>query len=137
MENQSIRHKKQKGNSCDMKKRDIIFLGILSAVAIVLLLWFMLGYREEGMKVEITIDGEMYGSYSLNEEQEIAIETEGIVTNILVIEDGKADMIRANCPDKLCVHQAAVSHAGETIVCLPNKVVVTVVGEKDGLWEKL
>ena len=51
---------------------------------------------------------------------------EGTVTNTLVIENGKADMISADCPDKLCVNQHAISSNGETIVCLPNKVVVEV-----------
>ena len=120
MENKSIRHKK-----------DFIFLGILFVVAIAFLLWFLLGYRDKGMMVEVTIDGEVYGTYSLSDEQEIPIEKEGNTTNILIIEDGKADMTWADCPDKLCVHQAAVSNVGETIVCLPNKVVVTVInGDK-------
>ena len=46
--------------------------------------------------------------------------------NTLVIENGKADMISADCPDKLCVKQHAISSNGETIVCLPNKVVVEI-----------
>ena len=41
-------------------------------------------------------------------------------------------MISADCPDKLCVHQHAISANGETIVCLPNKVVAEV---KDGTVE--
>lgn len=114
-----------------IKKRDIIFLGILAAVATALFLWFLLEYRDKGRMVEITVNGEPYGSYSLDEEQEIPIETEGSITNVLVIKDEKADMTRADCPDKLCVHQTAVSNAGETIVCLPNKVVVTVIGSKE------
>ena len=44
----------------------------------------------------------------------------------VTIENGKADMISADCPDKLCVNQHAISSNGETIVCLPNKVVVEV-----------
>ena len=38
----------------------------------------------------------------------------------------------ASCPDQLCVHQNAIDKTGQTIVCLPNKVVVTVEnGEED------
>jgi hypothetical protein len=40
-------------------------------------------------------------------------------------------MIEADCPDKLCMHQNAISLAGENIVCLPNKVVCTVVDETE------
>lgn len=111
-------------------RRDRVFLGVLGVLAVAFLLWFLLGYRKTGPEVEITVDGALYGTYSLEEEREIPIETAGVITNVLVIEDGKADMIRADCLDKLCVHQAAVSHVGETIVCLPNRVVVTVRGEE-------
>jgi hypothetical protein len=40
-------------------------------------------------------------------------------------------MTQADCPDKLCVHQKAISATGETIVCLPNKVVVEIAGETE------
>ena len=46
---------------------------------------------------------------------------------ILVIFDGKADMESADCPNQICVHHSAISHTGETIVCLPNRVVIEVI----------
>ena len=55
--------------------------------------------------------------------------------NIIIIKDGKASMAKADCPDKICVNHAAISKKGETIVCLPHKVVVEVVdgnGIQDG-----
>ena len=45
---------------------------------------------------------------------------------VLVIEDGKAYMEEADCPNQICVHHSPVSHKGETIVCLPNRVVIEV-----------
>jgi hypothetical protein len=85
--------------------------------------------------VVVTVDGQAYGTYPLSGEQTIAIcDSDGKETNTLVIRDGKADMTEANCPDKLCVHQKAISVEKENIVCLPNRVVVTVTGdEEDGL----
>ena len=46
---------------------------------------------------------------------------------ILIISDGKADMESADCPNQICVHHSAISHTGETIVCLPNRVVIEVI----------
>ena len=40
----------------------------------------------------------------------------------------EADVTDAGCPDKLCVRMGAVSRAGQSIVCLPGGIVVTVVG---------
>ena len=41
-------------------------------------------------------------------------------------KEGKAYMSGADCPDKLCVKQKAISKKGESIVCLPHKLVVQV-----------
>ena len=118
-----------------LNKRDFILLLILISAALGLLTWFWFGHQEKGAMVEVTVDGELYGTYSLKEEQKVPITSKTSrggkeTVNDLVIADGKADMVQADCPDKLCVRQAAISHVGETIVCLPNRVVVTIIGEE-------
>ena len=118
-------------NRWKLNKKDLIFLGILAALALGFLLWFLFGYRESGNQVEITVDGALYGTYDLEKEQEIPIEIEGKVTNILSIQGGEARMTKADCPDQICVRHAAISHVGENIVCLPNRVVAAVVGEEE------
>lgn len=51
--------------------------------------------------------------------------------NRLRIQNGQAKMEWADCPDQLCVHQKAISRTGESIICLPNQVVVSVQGSKE------
>ena len=59
---------------------------------------------------------------------------EGEKRNLLVISDGEARISEASCPDHVCVKRGRVSFDGQSIVCLPNKVVVSIVGgETDGL----
>ena len=77
--------------------------------------------EQQGM-LKITVDGKQYGTYSLSKDRTIEIND----TNICEIKDGKVTMIEADCPDKLCVHQKAISTKGGTIVCLPNKVVLEI-----------
>ena len=44
-----------------------------------------------------------------------------------------ARIIESPCPDKLCMHQGYISKSGQTVLCLPEKVLITVVSEgKDG-----
>ena len=45
---------------------------------------------------------------------------------ILIIKDGEAYMQEADCPNQICVHHSPVSHKGETIVCLPNRVIIEI-----------
>lgn len=118
-----------------MKKRfgknDFFFFGIIMILLIGILVWFYILRPTSGDSVTITIDGEVYGVYSLEEEQEIPIPNKnGEISNILLISSGKAKMIEADCPDKLCMNQNSIYRNNENIVCLPNRVVVTVTSKE-------
>ena len=56
---------------------------------------------------------------------------EGTAGNVLVIENGAVHMESASCPDKLCVKQGTKSQVGETIVCLPHRLVATVISAEE------
>ncbi len=117
-------------------KRDIgliITLLLMATVCWLVVQW--MGQKTIAATVVVTVDGEEYGRYPLAENQEIPIaigeEKQASETNFLRIQDGVAQMITADCPDQICVHQKAISHTNESIVCLPNRVVVTIAsGEK-------
>ena len=112
-------------------KRDIIlaaFLLVLCGVALVL--WH--GTAEKGEIAVVTVDGREVARYSLSDDREETIRGIG-GENKLVISNGKADVIEADCPDKVCVDHRSISNVGETIVCLPHKVVVKIVGEDSGV----
>lgn len=112
-------------------KNDAIFLKVAAAATVILLVVSFFLKGAQGAQVVVTVSGETYGTYSLWKEQEIQIVIDGVTTNLLVIKDGKADMTEADCPDKLCVHQAAISKNNEMIVCLPNEIVVQVTGSEE------
>lgn len=49
--------------------------------------------------------------------------------NTIVREGTEVTMIDASCPDQLCVRQGVITEAGETIVCLPHRLVVEVTSD--------
>ena len=85
--------------------------------------------RGEGSGVTVKVDDKIFGEYSLSENREVEIKSENGI-NYLVIEDGKAYMRDASCPDGICVEHRPVHREGESIVCLPNKVVILVKGDE-------
>lgn len=107
----------------DKKKNDLLLGAVLLFAAAVLFLGQHV-FREKGAAVQVLVADEEFGTFSLREDQEIPI-GEG---NLLCISGGKAFMKWADCPDQLCVHQGKISHRGETIACLPNRVTVRVTG---------
>jgi hypothetical protein len=112
-----------------MKKRDIILIASILIVAIALFLIVELT-KEEGAGVTVKVDGVKIAEYSLSADGTYPLNGG---TNILVIENGKAYLTDANCPDKLCVHQGKISMTGETITCLPNKLTVSVFGAEQSV----
>ncbi len=108
-----------------MKKGDfvLIFLMLFMAGALFCLNFF--GDKGQGGTVTVTIDGEVYGNYDMAYDQEIVI-NEGDGNNRFEIKDGVVTMMEANCPDQYCVKHAPIHKEGETIVCLPNKVVLEI-----------
>ena len=103
-----------------MNKKETALIALLGAAAI--LLWGGLGIREINKceMIHITVDGEDYGTWSLSKNETIKIGE----TNVCEIKDGKVRMIKADCPDQLCVKQSPVDKNGGMIVCLPNKVII-------------
>ena len=112
-----------------MKKRDILLAGGIVLVALVMLLAMHVTGETKGDQVQITVNGEIYGTYPLEKDQTIEV-TEGEFHNVIRIEDGQAYMEEADCPDGYCKRQGTISRVNETIVCLPHKLVAEV--ESDG-----
>ena len=107
-----------------MKFKDLLLLVGILVIAFVAYIGVYVVSVKEPAKVVVSADGEIFGVYSLSEEKEIEIND----TNKLIIKEGHADMIDATCPDHICVDQKEISKTGETIVCLPNKVIVEIRG---------
>lgn len=108
-----------------MKKNDITLIAIIIVIVMIFFVFYAF-QKETGSTLVVTVDGEFYQEYSLHENQIITIEDEDGHKNVFEIKDGVATMIEASCPDKLCISQHPISFNHETIVCLPNKVVLTV-----------
>lgn len=113
-----------------MKKADFIVIGVV-AVIVAVMLFFLYGVNtSSGDYVQIQIDGECVETLPLDENTTREISTNDDGVNILVIENGSAVVTDANCPDGICANHRAIRKTGESIICLPHKVVITIVNDK-------
>ena len=111
-----------------MKKKDFILIAAIVAVIAIAILVLTLT-KKDGDYVIVRVDGNEVAKYSLSQDGEYSLNGG---TNILRIENGKAYLVSANCPDHLCVKQGKIDQKGETITCLPNRLTVTVYSTQEG-----
>lgn len=111
-------------------RNDIILAAVILVIAAAGLLFVKLT-KVEGNNVIVKINGVEAASYSLDDDVRYEIKTgknnENI--NVLVIKNGKAYITEADCPDGICKEYRPISYVGETIVCLPHKVVIEITGD--------
>ncbi len=104
--------------------RDVILVGIIFLIGILILCGLLI-FGKTGKSVQVRIDGKVTAQYPLSENRTEIIQ--GINgKNTLVIENGEAFILDADCLDALCVKTGRISMAGQTIICLPHKTVIEI-----------
>ena len=129
-------------DSTKFRRNDLILAGTILLISAVLWCFISLSGKTGGV-ITVRVDGQIYGTYPLDEDRKIVIEPHPVKgedreagtknaswRNVLKIRSGQASITEADCPDLICVHHRPISRQGESIVCLPHKVVVEVTGEK-------
>ena len=108
-----------------MKKFDLY---LASAMLLFALAWFFINsiFSSKGEKVLIFKDNAIIDTISLSDEGIHSINDGDNILMTFEIKDSSVNVISADCPDKLCVHQKAISNNSEMIVCLPNKIVLEI-----------
>lgn len=107
-------------------KNEILLVAGIFLIAAAFFVGHWLAARKPAAIVEVSVNGNIIHEFPLNFEEDFTILSGENGKNHLVIRNGCAEITEATCPDKICVNHAPISESGQTIVCLPNKVVVTI-----------
>lgn len=108
-----------------LKKGDYILLAVILCVCTIsfLVINYFLPFGSEAV---ISVDNQIVNVMKLSENDKYDVKINNDVTNTVVVENGYVYVEYANCPDKICQNHKKIRRKGESIVCLPNKVVVTI-----------
>ncbi len=111
-----------------MKKNDVILIAVILVLALAVFggVSFYSTLTTNEPQAVVYLDGEEWGRYPLSKDATVEIRQENERYNILQIREGKADITGASCPDRICVNHRQLSRQGESLVCLPNRVVVEI-----------
>lgn len=114
-----------------IKKGDIITAAVILAVCLALFLGLYIFNPNNGDYVQITQNGTVTATLPLDRDFVYDVEIGGKITNTVEIKDGAVSVTYANCPDQICANHSSISKTGESIICLPNEVVVSIF-DSDG-----
>ncbi len=101
-----------------MKKGDFIAIGIVLIAAALIFLSIYL-FSSPSVTVKITEDNEVVYEGEISTDKKITLKN-----NTVVIENGEVFMEKSNCKNQICVKHKKIKRSGESIICLPNKVIV-------------
>ncbi|MBC7248501.1 MAG: NusG domain II-containing protein [Actinobacteria bacterium] len=105
----------------------VIVLGVV-ALSVFLILQSVAGAGGSGLEARVSANGKEVARVSLREGDR-SLTVEGFQgRSTLEVRGGRVRMVDSACPDKLCVHTGWISRPGESIVCLPNRVVIEIEG---------
>lgn len=112
-------------------KNDILLITSLLLAA--LLAWGLLRLtRVRGAEAIVTVDGETVATLPLSMDATLDVGAGEGFSNVVEVSGGRVRVSDADCPDRLCVRMGWISRDGESVVCLPHKLVVTVRGGARG-----
>lgn len=110
--------------------RNDIFLIVFLCV-VISLCFVLRSISKSDLVAEIYFDGEIIDTVSLTEKEEKKIVTGENNSVVICAENGKIKFEDSACPDKICVQSGELEKNGDFASCLPEKVVIKVVSEKE------
>lgn len=103
----------------------------IALVLTICIVWIVLQNtnRSRGSTAEVRVAEETVMKLPLDKDCRREITGYGGIRLTIVVENGSVYVEASECPDKICVRKGRINDIGDTIVCMPARTVVQVVGE--------
>ena len=116
--------RKRKESNMSLQKGDYIIISVLVLLLIALLIWQWVPSSEEIVTAVVMKDGKEIACIELDREQgELKVDHVTITYG-----NGKICFSSSDCPDQVCVQTGILSKAGQSAACVPNRILIRVVG---------
>jgi hypothetical protein len=129
-----------------IRKADIILFIVLVVTGLAVSAALTLSHSEAGAGAKVIVEsgGDLYGQYPLSEDRTLVVPSPKQIAadapaadsddasgqydyhNVVVISGGRVSVTEASCKNQVCVRHGSISRPGESIVCLPNRLIVRI-----------
>lgn len=116
----------------------LLVAGIVLIIAVLIIFNGTYLRTDEELKqrtATIAVDGKIVKSITLpNTEKAWRFKVQGVLgVAVVEVSDDKIRMLEAPCPDQICVHRQWIAAPGESIICVPNKMVISIEKNDEGI----
>lgn len=107
-----------------------LLVAILVAAAAVALLFALRQESGNFLTATVVLDGETIAQYDLTTLTEpVTLDVDGASYPLTIqAEPGRIRILESSCPGQDCVHTGWANQAGQQIICLPNRLVISLEG---------
>ena len=112
-----------------LTRLDRIIVVVLLAVCAIF--FVVIGLRSPGRTVLVSLDKKTIFTAPLSRDRSVELEGPLGITH-LEISNGQARIASSPCPYKVCIGMGGIRRQGEIIACVPNRLLVQIVGEETG-----
>lgn len=118
-----------------MTNFDKRLISLIILLALVTCVIFIIPKQAEFLQVEISVEGNLYSLIELNQlEPYQLVELVGpLGISTVEIKEGKVRMLSSPCPDHICMGMGWMGNHGQTIACVPNRIIIKVISAKQSL----
>jgi len=118
-----------------MKRSDrITAVVILTAVALVVVSWIIM-HRTRGTMAVVRVDSKVVATVDLTSREPQTLHITGALGPLVIVADGKGSIrvTESTCLDHICVHTVPARSPGDQVICVPNRMVITIEGKGNGI----
>jgi len=105
----------------------ILIIGLVTVVSLFFVKLFFIS--SEGSEALIQVGNSRTQRVSLRMDRRIEIKGEKGKA-VIEVKDGRVRVVESSCFQKICVNTGWIDKPGQNIICLPNKVLVTIEGKE-------
>lgn len=109
-----------------MKKGDYIIVALILLLSTGIFLVSKNSVVEAAEKeVVVSVDGKVEGRYTLSDKEKLYTIDNKYGKNTFAITSDGVHMVESDCKDQICIHMGHITRAGESIICLPNRLIIS------------
>ena len=109
-----------------LRPGDFLVAGVILLTALGLLAALAARAQGKPLTVQVYMNGALVREMSAW--TSLTFTVEGTYCNVVSVDYGRVAVVESDCPSQDCVHTGWCSHAGQSIICLPNGVEIRLVG---------